>query len=336
MRVGVAGASGYAGGELLRWCATHPAFDVAVATAERHEGERVAARAPSLAAAYPSLAYGPTSVEALSGCELVFLALPHGRSGALVAALLAEGTVVVDLGADLRLADEAAWTGLVRSAHPAPALLGTAAYGLVERHRDAPQGAALSPPRVLPDGRRLALGPLVDAGLADRHRGRGRASRAPRGRARASEALHFPALADDVTAYALGAHRHTAEMERELSRDVLFTPHLVPIDRGLLATCYRARGRRRRHRRGAVGPPRRLRPRALRRRHRRPAAPQVTSGGPTSPMSLHAWTPAPRRCSRAWAPSTTWARARPARPCKRERRARPRRDLGLSLAGVWP
>ncbi len=239
MRVGVAGASGYVGTELLRYLAPHPRFAVGVATAERHCGERVAEHAPSLAAAYGGLSFSDGTAAALAGCELVFVALPHGRSAPLVAELVAAGSLVVDLGADLRLADAATWAAWYRVPHPAPALVGTAVYGLVERHRDELKGArTVAVPGCYPTATVLALGPLVDLGLV----GAGTVavaalSGASGAGAALSDDLHFPALADDAHAYGLTTHRHTAEMEQELGRTVLFTPHLVPMDRGLLATC---------------------------------------------------------------------------------------------------
>ncbi|HEV3329199.1 MAG TPA: N-acetyl-gamma-glutamyl-phosphate reductase [Acidimicrobiales bacterium] len=239
MRVGVAGASGYVGTELLRCLAAHRGFEVAVVTAERHVGERLADHAPSLAAAYGPLVLSPGTPEALSGCELVFVALPHGRSAPLVGALRAAGSIVVDLGADLRLRDAAAWTTWYGETHPAPELVGTAVYGLVERHRDELKGArTVAVPGCYPTATVLALGPLVDGGLL----GAGPVavsalSGASGAGAALREDLHFPALADDAHAYGLLTHRHTAEMEQELGRTVLFTPHLVPMDRGLLATC---------------------------------------------------------------------------------------------------
>jgi N-acetyl-gamma-glutamyl-phosphate reductase len=239
MWAGVAGASGYVGGELLRLLAGHRDLDVAVATAARRVGGTVAAIAPALAAAYPSLRFEATAPEAFEGCDVVFVALPHGDSSPLVAALAASGAHVVDLGADLRLADAADWSRWYGTPHPAPALLGSAVYGLVERHRAALTGArTVAVPGCYPTAVGLALGPLVDAGLVgkgtvvvDALSGASGAGTTP------SDALHFPALADDAVAYGLCAHRHTAEMEQELGRTVLFTPHLVPLDRGLLATC---------------------------------------------------------------------------------------------------
>jgi N-acetyl-gamma-glutamyl-phosphate reductase len=240
MQVGVAGASGYAGGEVLRWLADHRDLDVAVATAERHAGTRVASHSPSLAAAYPTLAFDETSPKAFDGCEAVFVALPHGRSGALVQELHATGTTVIDLGADLRLRDPAAWERWYHEPHAAPHLLGLAVFGLVERHRDALRGASLvAVPGCYPTAAILALGPLLDAAVAapsgvvvDALSG---ASGAGRG---LDDSLHFSSLVDDTRAYGLLDHRHTAEMEQELGASILFTPHLVPIDRGLLVTAY--------------------------------------------------------------------------------------------------
>jgi N-acetyl-gamma-glutamyl-phosphate reductase len=240
MQIGIAGASGYVGGELLRWCAGHPDMTVTVATAARHHGELVAQHAPSLAAAYPTLRFDATTSEALADCELVFVALPHGRSGDLVAALHGAGAVVVDLGADLRFADAATWATWYGTEHPHPELLGRAVYGLVERHRESLRAATLvAVPGCYPTAATLALGPLLDAGVATRHHVLVDAlSGASGAGSTLDDALHFSVLADDVTAYGLLGHRHTAEMQQELGCEVLFTPHLVPTDRGLLATCY--------------------------------------------------------------------------------------------------
>src|SRR5579871_658249 len=240
MPVGVAGASGYVGGELLRWLAAHPDADVAVATAERHVGARVADHLPSLAAAYPDLVFDATAPGSFAGCDVVLVALPHGRSAPLVAELAAAGALVIDLGADLRLGDAGAWARWYGTAHPAPELLGTAVYGLVERARAALAGARLvAVPGCYPTAAILAAAPLLDAGLAERTSVVVDALSGASGAGSAlADGLHFPVLAGDATAYGLVGHRHTAEMEQGLGATVLFTPHLVPIDRGLLATCY--------------------------------------------------------------------------------------------------
>jgi len=240
MQVGVAGASGYAGGEVLRWCASHPSFDVVAATADRMAGTPVATHSPSLAAAYPSLVLQETVPGAFEGCELVFVALPHGRSAALVGAVARAGAVVVDLGADFRLRDPAEWQQWYHEPHAATHLLASAVYGLPERHRDQLAGARLiAAPGCYPTAAILALAPLLDGGAAPRDGVVVDALSGASGAGRAlADSLHFPGLVDDATAYGLLTHRHTAEMQQELSATVLFTPHLVPMDRGLLVTAY--------------------------------------------------------------------------------------------------
>lgn len=240
MQVGVAGASGYVGAELLRICAGHPNLDVCVATAERRRGTAVAAHSPSLAAAYPTLCFEATEPASFAGCELVFVALPHGRSQKLVASLVGQGTRVVDLGADFRLKDHTVYEAWYGEAHLATELLPTAIYGLVERHRAELAGASLvAVPGCYPTATALALGPFIDGGavasdpvVVDALSGASGAGREP------SDRLHFSTLYDDVAAYGLVGHRHTAEMQAELGATVLFTPHLVPMDRGMLVTAY--------------------------------------------------------------------------------------------------
>jgi len=240
MHVGVAGASGYAGGEVLRWCAGHPDLDVAVVTAERHAGELVARHTPSLAAALPTLRFESTSAAAFTSCDVVFVALPHGRSAGLAAEIRASGAIVVDLGADLRLRDAATWQRWYHEPHGAPELLDDAVFGLVERHREELRTASLvAVPGCYPTAAILALGPMLDGGLATKERVVVDAVSGASGAGAAlSDSLQFSVLTGDVTAYGLLDHRHTPEMEQELAAEVLFTPHLGPLDRGLLATCY--------------------------------------------------------------------------------------------------
>ncbi len=244
MKVGVMGASGYAGVELLRLCAAHPEFEVAVATAGSHAGARVAAHTPSLAAAYPSLAYAPADPSALDGVDVAFLALPHGESQRLVPGLVDRVGVVVDLAADFRLRDPALYPTWYGEPHAAPELLDTFVTGLPELGRAALAGARrIAVPGCYPTAAILALAPLVEAGLVatgssapplvvDAASGTSGAGRAPR------DHLHFAAVDEDFTAYSLLDHRHTPEMEQGLGAQVLFTPHLAPMVRGILATCY--------------------------------------------------------------------------------------------------
>ncbi len=245
MDVAVVGASGYAGAEILRLLAGHPEARVVAATGESAKGKLVAEHTPALGALYPSLVL--TGVEDLSDVPLdtVFLALPHGRSQEMAGTFLERGIRVVDLGADYRLRDPrdyAAWYG---AEHRDPQRLGDAVYCLVERHRDEIPGASLlAIPGCYPTASSLALGPFLDRGVAETSSvvvnalsGVSGAGRSPNDR------LHFPRLASNAEAYGLLRHRHTVEIEREIGAEVLFTPHLVPVARGMLVSAYaRVRG----------------------------------------------------------------------------------------------
>ena len=250
MKVGVVGASGYAGIELLRLCAGHPELEVVVATAGGHRGQHVADHTPSLAGAYPTLAYAPTEPSELDGLDLVFLALPHGQSQQLMPDLIPRVETVVDLAADFRLSDPSLYPLWYGEPHVAPELLGRFVYGLPELHRDELDGAHLvAAPGCYPTAALLALAPLVRAGVLDLPDHRTSVGAAPAlivdaasgvsGAGRApKDNLHFGAVDEDFVAYGLLGHRHTAEMEQGLGVPVLFTPHLAPMVRGILATCY--------------------------------------------------------------------------------------------------
>jgi N-acetyl-gamma-glutamyl-phosphate reductase len=240
MKVGVVGASGYAGVELLRLCTGHPDLDVVVAAAGTRAGEQVALHSPSLAAAYPSMRYDAVDPERLDGLDVVFCALPHGQSQQLVPGLLGRVGIVVDLAADFRLKDPALYPTWYGEEHAAPDLLAEAAYGLPELFGDGLAGARLvAAPGCYPTAAALALAPFVRRGMVaptgivvDAASGVSGAGRAP------SDRLHFGAVDEDFTAYGLCTHRHTPEIEQALGASVLFTPHLAPMTRGILATCY--------------------------------------------------------------------------------------------------
>ncbi len=240
MKVGVVGASGYAGGELLRLCAGHPALEVAVACAGTQAGRPVGTHTPSLAAAYPSMVYEPPEPENLDGLDLVFCALPHGQSQRLVPALVDRVGGVVDLAADFRLRDPGLYPRWYGEAHTAPEMLDRFAYGLPELFRPAIAGSRLvAVPGCYPTAAALALAPLLRAGVLERTgvvvdaaSGVSGAGRAP------AESLHFGTVDGSFAAYGLLDHRHTPEMEQVLEASVLFTPHLAPMSRGILATCY--------------------------------------------------------------------------------------------------
>jgi N-acetyl-gamma-glutamyl-phosphate reductase len=240
MKAGVIGGSGYTGVELLRLLAGHPDMEVTTVTANSRAGQLVGEYTPSLAAAYPGMAYeaaGPTS---LDGLDLVFCALPHGESQRIVPALRDRVGVIVDLAADFRLRDPALYPTWYGEAHEAPELLDDAVYGLPELFRPPLAGATLvAAAGCYPTAAGLALAPLVRAGLieasgiiVDAASGTSGAGRA------ASDSLHFGTVDENFVAYGLLTHRHTPEMQQILGAEVLFTPHLAPMVRGILATCY--------------------------------------------------------------------------------------------------
>jgi N-acetyl-gamma-glutamyl-phosphate reductase len=238
--VGIFGASGYTGAELLRLCARHPALDVVLATGDTTAGTPVAALYPSLAPAYPELVLAEPDPAAAEGLDLVFLALPHGASQSLVPDLRKRVGRIVDLAADFRLRDPALYPAWYGEPHTAPELLADAVLGIPELFRDEVQAADLvAAAGCYVTAAALALAPLVRAGaietegvIVDAASGVSGAGRMPR------PTSHFAAVNEDFVAYGLLTHRHTPEIEQATGAGVLFTPHLAPMTRGILATCY--------------------------------------------------------------------------------------------------
>ena len=241
----VLGGSGYAGAELLRLLAAHPEIDVVGVSADSNVGVAVADLYPSLAQSYPSLVYEAPDAVAFDGLDVVFCTLPHGHSQALAPKLVDTVAHVIDLGADFRLpqADYEHWYG---EPHGAPELIGRFTYGLTELYRDELTGARhVAAPGCYPTTASLALAPLLAGGLVEPTGIVVDAVSGVSGAGRALKATSlFAEVSDNVTAYGLLTHRHTAEMEQALTHvaaqpvQVLFTPHLVPMSRGILATCY--------------------------------------------------------------------------------------------------
>ncbi len=242
VRAGIIGASGYTGAELLRLIAGHPDIDVVVATAEANAGQRVAELYPALAAAYPDLTLGPVDPADLTGLELdlVFLGLPHEASMKLAPELVGKVGCVVDLSAAFRLKDATAYPRWYGFEHDQPELLAEAVYGLPERTRAELPGARLvATPGCYVTAATLALAPLLDAGLIRREGVIVDAASGVSGAGRAPKATtSFCTVDEDFVAYGLLDHRHTPEIEQNLGAEVLFTPHLAPMNRGILATCY--------------------------------------------------------------------------------------------------
>ncbi|PNE41446.1 N-acetyl-gamma-glutamyl-phosphate reductase [Streptomyces noursei] len=240
VRAAVAGASGYAGGELLRLLLGHPEVEIGAVTGHSNAGQRLAALQPHLAPLADRV-LAPTSPEALAGHDVVFLALPHGQSAA-VAEQLGPEVLVVDCGADFRLKDAADWEAFYGSPHA-----GTWPYGLPELPggRAALQGSKrIAVPGCYPTAVSLALLPAYAAGLAEPEAVIVAAS----GTSGAGKALKPHLLGSEVmgsmSPYGVGGgHRHTPEMVQNLSAAagepvmVSFTPTLAPMPRGILATC---------------------------------------------------------------------------------------------------
>jgi N-acetyl-gamma-glutamyl-phosphate reductase len=244
-RAAVVGGSGYTGAELLRLLAGHPEIEVALVTADSNAGATVAEVYPSLATAYEGMTYESVAPAELAGLDLVFLCLPHGQSQAIAADLVDTVAHVVDLGADFRLpvGDYEQWYG---ETHAAPALIEQFAFGMPELYRDQIVASRhVASPGCYPTSASLALAPLLAAGLVEPTGIVVDAVSGVSGAGRGLKATSlFAEVSDNVNAYGLLTHRHTAEMEQALGHvagepvQVLFTPHLVPMTRGILATCY--------------------------------------------------------------------------------------------------
>jgi N-acetyl-gamma-glutamyl-phosphate reductase len=193
-----------------------------------------------LAAAYPGLLYEEQDPDRLDGLDLVFCALPHGESQRIVPALRGRVGVVVDLAADFRLREPSLYPEWYGEEHAAPDLLAEAAYGLPELFRAQLPGARLvAAAGCYPTAAGLALAPLVRAGLIETDGIIVDAASGVSGAGRGSkESLQFGTVDEDFVAYGLLRHRHTPEIQQILGAEVLFTPHLAPMVRGILATCY--------------------------------------------------------------------------------------------------
>jgi N-acetyl-gamma-glutamyl-phosphate reductase len=249
IRVGIIGAAGYVGGELIRLLERHPDVSLVGLQGRDRDHEPVTVSHPQLAGS------GQHIERELPEADAVFVALPHGASAGLVPQLVAEGRRVIDLGADYRLHDPADYVRWYGFEHPAPELLSMAVYGLPEQHRAellALQDAGtviVGAPGCYPTTSLLGLYPLARAGLiadvvVDAKSGATGAGRAPKAD------LQFSEVNESVKAYGLSGHRHVSELIQELTTaspaaganpgaaTVDFIPHLVPMQRGILAACH--------------------------------------------------------------------------------------------------
>ena len=253
-KIGVLGASGYTGGELVRLLLAHPRAEIALLTAERSAGKAMREVFPQFSPYdLPRL----VAIEGLdwtaAGLDVAFCALPHATTQTVIKDLLAKApsTKVIDLSADFRLHDTAAYAKWYGHEHHAPELQKEAVYGLVEVHRrDIRKARLVANPGCYTSCAELPLIPLIEAKaveldeiVIDAKSGMTGAGRA------AKESMLFSEVSEGFNAYGVGHHRHMAELDQEFSRAagrevvVTFTPHLAPMNRGILSTIY-VRGRR--------------------------------------------------------------------------------------------
>jgi N-acetyl-gamma-glutamyl-phosphate reductase len=245
-RIAILGATGYTALELIKILLRHPGAEI-VAVTSRQEGQ------PPISAIHPSLTerlelrledLSPAEISARAEC--VFSCLPHGASSAVVPQLLAAGTRIVDFSADYRLNDPEVFLQWYGHRHTDPERLGKVVYGLPELFRaQIPEAQLVANPGCYPTSAILALAPLLKAGLietgdiiVDSKSGVSGGGRSPK------LTFHYPECNESISAYNIGRHRHTPEIDQILSTvagkpvEVIFTPQLVPMDRGILTTAY--------------------------------------------------------------------------------------------------
>lgn len=256
LKIAVLGGSGYTGGELLRLLALHPYADVKMVTGDKAVGLPVSAHFPNLETFFP-LVFQPMDLQKITKtADLIFMALPHTKSMEPAAHCIKAKKRVIDLSADYRLADPVTYEQWYGVPHSSPQLLRQSIYGLPELHRSKITRTRLvAVPGCYPTAAILQLAPLLakriikeDSIVIDAKSGISGAGRSP------ALHYHFPEAHDSMTAYKIGQHRHTPEIEQELNKvfrkpssptkkqggslRVIFTPHLTPMNRGILSTAY--------------------------------------------------------------------------------------------------
>lgn len=245
VKVAVLGASGYTGVELLRLLLRHPEVEVTCVTANQNAGEAIARLFPSLLDQSRLVCEALKPEEVAARAEVVFTALPHQSAMAVIPGLLAAGCRVIDLSADYRLRDPVVYAAWYQE-HTSPELLAEAVYGLPELYREKIRTARLvANPGCYPTSAALALAPLLKAGLIDPATiiVDSKSGTSGAGRGAKVDSL-FCEVNEGFKAYGVASHRHTPEIEQTLSAvagqpvTISFTPHLLPVNRGILSTCY--------------------------------------------------------------------------------------------------
>lgn len=246
IRTAILGATGYTARELLNLLLRHPEVEICALTTRKDDQPHVGDIHPTLRGRLDLRLENLSPAEVAKRADCVFGCLPHAASAAVVSELLDEGCRVVDFSADYRLNDAKVYADWYKVEHPDPERLGSTVYGLPELYRDSIRGARLvANPGCYPTAAILGLAPLLKVGVIspsglviDAKSGISGAGRSPKPH------LHFPEANENLAPYSIGRHRHTPEIDQVLSSwakvetDVVFTPHLIPMDRGELITAY--------------------------------------------------------------------------------------------------
>ncbi|HWQ76810.1 MAG TPA: N-acetyl-gamma-glutamyl-phosphate reductase, partial [Syntrophomonas sp.] len=237
---------GYTAAELLRLLAGHGQMEAVMVTSTENIGKNINTIYPQLRACYDITCQATDLEQIKRQCEAVFLALPHGLSVPMVSELAAAGLKCVDLGADFRLKDVNIYERFYEVKHESPELLGEAVYGIPELYREEiKQARIIANPGCFPTSAIVPLAPLLQAGLVE---ARGIVVDSKSGVSGAGKVMrptsHFCEVNEGIKAYGVGTHRHAPEIAQELSQaagqkvEMIFTPHLVPMNRGILTTGY--------------------------------------------------------------------------------------------------
>lgn len=247
VKIGIGGATGYTGIELIRLLLKHPEVEIVILTSETSQGKNISDVFPFLQG-FCDRQLVSLDAKIAGSCDVLFLCLPHTSAISLMPDFLKSSCKIIDLSADFRIKDPAVFEQWYHAHHDQPGLLNQAVYGLPELHRDTIKTARLvANPGCYPTSIILALAPLLEKGsswadfssiIADSKSGVSGAGR------KANLTTQFAECNGGVSAYALGNHRHTPEIEQELSGvanqriSISFTPHLIPMTRGILSTIY--------------------------------------------------------------------------------------------------
>lgn len=246
IKVGIIGATGYAGAELVRLLARHPQVELSVLTSQSYAGKPLWEVFPHLYGLVENTLEELNLPELVARCNVIFTALPHGHAMPVAQEVMRRGRKLIDLGADFRLKDIDTYQSWYKTEHTAPVLVPSAVYGLPELYREQIKDSSIiANPGCYPTSTILGLAPLLANKLIDPETiiidAKSGVSGAGRG---LSLKTHFSETTNNFQAYGVGSHRHTPEIEQELSElagapvTVSFTPHLTPMTRGILSTIY--------------------------------------------------------------------------------------------------